>query len=117
MIGPIETFASGATRSADKAFDPEGFLSPRVLERFSEYMELHRKQADGNMRAADNWQKGMDVGRYRRSLARHYLDFWLVSRGYKPHSPDSTDTQTILCALLFNVMGLLYEELKKEEKK
>ncbi len=113
--GPVVKFDSGATRSVDKSFDPEGFLSPRVLERFSEYMELHRTQADGQLRASDNWQAGMDVGRYNRSLARHYLDYWLMSRGYAPHSPDSTDMQTVLCAVMFNVHGLLYEVLRVED--
>ena len=115
--GPVVTFKSGATRSADKTFDPEGFLNPRVLERFSEYMEIHRKQSDGKMRAADNWQKGMSIKRYRSSLMRHYFDYWLLSRGYKPHSPDSYDVETVLCAILFNVQGLLLEELRKKRGK
>ena len=58
----MRTFDSGATRDDDKEkIDPEGFLSVPALEAYFAYMHKHRKQADGSLRASDNWQKGMDL--------------------------------------------------------
>jgi hypothetical protein len=77
----MTTFGSGATRSADDdKIDPEGFLSPLVIERFCQYMHKHRKQGDGALRASDNWQKGMGQARYVKSLWRHFLDVWRIWR-------------------------------------
>lgn len=100
-------FKTGATRSAETAYDPSGFLSPRVLQVFSEYMEKHRTQADGTLRASDNWQKGMPTSRTIRSLIRHTFDIWLMSRGYKPKSKDCTTPLDALCAIYFNVGRLI----------
>jgi hypothetical protein len=102
----VERYETGATRSADKLFDPEGFISPRFLELFSEYMEKHRIQKDGQIRDSDNWQKGFDLNRVKRSLIRHMLDAWLMLRGYPPHSKDCTSLFDALCAIVFNCMVL-----------
>ena len=110
---PIRTFETGATRdtNADKP-DYEGFLSPTVLKRFGEYMHKHRKQSDGNLRASDNWQKGIPKQEYMKSGWRHFMDLWLEHRGLKSRD----GLEDALCALLFNVMGYLYEHLKEKEK-
>jgi hypothetical protein len=110
----VRTFETGATRSAegDKP-DYEGFLSPRVIIRFGEYMHKHRRQADGTLRASDNWQKGMGTKTYIKSLFRHFVTVWGLHRA----GQDETDTQEEnLCACLFNNQGMLDEILKAREK-
>ena len=111
--GVIRKFASGATRdtSIDK-YDYEGFYSPIVMERFAEYMHKHRKQSDGSLRASDNWQKGIPIDAYMKSIYRHFIDLWKEHRGYK--SKDGIEEA--LCALLFNIQGYLYEYLKTKKK-
>lgn len=102
----MRTFETGATRDSDEnKYDYEGFLSPFVLKRFAEYMHKHRIQADGTLRASDNWQKGIPREQYMKSMWRHFMDVWEAHRmGW------SDDTQEeALCALLFNVMGYMYE--------
>lgn len=57
----MRTFKTGATRNDDSNWISEGFLSPIALEKFAEYMNENRIQADGNVRDSDNWQKGIDL--------------------------------------------------------
>ena len=109
------TFDTGATRSAESTFDLEGFVNPRVLLEFGEYMERHRLQKDGQLRASDNWQKGMPSDRAMRSLSRHYLDLWLISRGYSARSEDCATKMQALCAILFNTMVLMKNEIEEQE--
>ena len=112
----VRTFKSGATRNVDhNKLDYEGFLSPMVLETYAQYMHSHRKQADGSVRASDNWQKGIDKDVYMKSMWRHFFDVWKLHRGYKAISPEDGHEITIseaLSALLFNVMGYLHEHIK-----
>ena len=108
----MRKFKSGATRDSDKdKLDLEGFYSPLVVKRFSEYMHKHRIQPDGNYRDSDNWQKGMPKDAYMKSMLRHILDVWLEHRGY-----DSRDgIEEALCGVIFNAQGYLYELLKSRK--
>lgn len=107
----MRTFNTGATRDSDDTkLDYEGFLSPFVLERYAQYMHSHRKQADGKLRDSDNWQKGIPKDAYMKSMWRHFFSVWKGHRTGKI-------PQEELCALLFNVMGLLHEELKSDTLK
>lgn len=115
-MSKMTTFESGATRSSETPFDPSGFLSPAVLAGFSRYMERHRKQADGTLRASDNWQKGMPTSRAWRSLTRHFLDAWLMSRGYQPESADCKTIEDALHAVLFNVQVILKNRIDKDDR-
>ncbi|HEV2178380.1 MAG TPA: hypothetical protein VGU20_30900 [Stellaceae bacterium] len=110
-MSEIRSFDTGATRSADNTrHDPEGFLSPLVIERFCEYMTKHRVQADGQLRASDNWQKGMPRETYMKGLWRHFLHAWTRHRGYVPNdNKAAVDLEEDLCAILFNAMGYLHE--------
>ncbi len=116
----MRKFKTGATRNVDfNKNDYEGFFSPLVIEEFGNYMHQHRKQADGTLRTSDNWQKGIPINAYIKSLLRHVLDLWYLHRGYK--RKDSSDGHNItkkeaLCAILFNVQGYLFEILKEENK-
>jgi hypothetical protein len=118
--GNLRTFASGATRdTAQNKIDPEGFLDPLVIAAFSEYMDRHRVQSDGDLRDSDNWQKGFTRAAIMKSMWRHFLDLWLLHRGRGPRSADHLTLfsergfeavkQEILCALLFNVQAYLRE--------
>jgi len=99
----MREYETGATRdTAEGKFDYEGFLAPRVLRRFAEYMHQHRVQADGQLRDSDNWQKGMPLEDYLKSGFRHFMDWWTA------HRAGRIDEEA-LCALLFNTMGYLFE--------
>jgi hypothetical protein len=101
----VRVFASGATRDLDEnKLDFEGFFSPLVMEEFAKYMHGKRKMADGSMRDSDNWQKGMGRTVYMKSMFRHFFAVW------KGHRAGEYSTEE-LCALLFNVQGLLHEVL------
>jgi len=99
-------FVTGATRdSDDDKLDYDGFLSPEVLQRYAQYMHGHRKQSDGVMRSSDNWKKGIPKDQYMKSMWRHFMSVW------DTHSKGMANNEE-LCALLFNVMGYLHENLK-----
>jgi hypothetical protein len=108
----MRAFGTGATRDQDTTkLDFEGFLSPLVLERYAEYMHSKRYLPDGSMRDSDNWQLGIPVQVYIKSLFRHFFAVWKAYRAGKLSS--STED---MCAVLFNQMGLLHEILKIEKK-
>lgn len=105
------TFDTGANRNSDEGkLDFEGFLSPTVLKAYAEYMHSNRKLEDGTLRDSDNWQKGIPVEAYMKSMYRHFFDTWSNYRGLK--TPE-TQKQN-LCGMLFNTMGMLHELLKEE---
>lgn len=107
-------FKSGATRDDDTdKLDPEGFDSPLVNKRFFQYMHSHRKQADGTLRGSDNWQTGIDKEAYVKSLVRHMEDLKLHWDGYADEAVEA-DVEAVLCAVLFNCKGLLFEILKEK---
>jgi len=111
----IRIFESGATRDSDNdKLDFEGFLSPIALERYAQYMHEHRKQSNGEMRESDNWQKGIPIEQYVKSLFRHFFDVWFLHRGWRRY--DMKDRHEItkeeaLCGVIFNAMGCLHELL------
>jgi hypothetical protein len=111
----LRTFDTGATRDSETdKLDYEGFLSPVVLHRYAEYMHTHRIQADGSLRDSDNWQKGIPLAAYMKSLWRHVMDVWGHHRGLGP-ARSVTDTSLIedaLCAVIFNASGYLHELIK-----
>ena len=107
----MREFNTGATRdNSDDKIDPEGFMSPLVELAFAEYMHAHRERADGALRDSDNWQKGIPFDQYLKSAFRHFFDVWLISRGH--HAMAREDLNSALCALKFNINGLLYEHLQ-----
>ena len=109
--GKVRTFDTGATRDRDDTkVDPEGFLSPAVLLAYCEYMHKHRVQSDGSLRDSDNWQKGIPLDAYMKSLLRHVFDLWMEHRGL----PSREGLKDALCGIIFNVQGYLFEVLKKE---
>lgn len=107
-------FKTGATRDDDNTkIDLEGFLHPLVIQRFGEYMNKHRVQADGNLRDSDNWQKGIPQDAYMKSAWRHFMDWWMEHRGFKSRE----GVEDALCAIIFNAQGYLLEVLRNKNGK
>jgi hypothetical protein len=106
QTGKARTFESGATRDTDEGkYDYEGFLHPLVIDRYAEYMHANRVQSDGELRDSDNWQKGIPKKQYMKSMFRHFMEVW------RNHRQGRYDGDA-LCALLFNVMGYMYEHMQ-----
>lgn len=115
----VRSFDTGATRSKDdNKPDYEGFLSPLVLSEYGSYMHQHRIQLDGSIRASDNWQKGIPLNQYAKSILRHVFQFHRLHRGYEVLDWDTQKLigmKEILCAIIFNCMGYLHELIKQEQ--
>lgn len=137
----IRTMDSGATRTSDKGkFNYEGFFNPGIMAVYANYLNKHRVQADGKLRDADNWQKGMPLEVYMESAIRHLIDAWAHHRGYVvckeitddkrekthyviPGNSTATglgkgftrvDPYDSLCAILFNINGYILEMIRKK---
>ncbi len=111
-IGSVRTFDTGATRDTDDGkLDFEGFFAPSVMIRFAEFMHENRIQSDGELRDSDNWQKGIPRDQYMKSMFRHFMEVWGNHRSLALGKNDYADgvQETALCALMFNVMGYLFE--------
>ena len=116
QAGKIRVFETGATRDAnDGKHEYSGFNSPLVEKRFAEYMTGHRKQSDGSVRSSSNWKKGIPIEVYLQSAHRHFIDLWLHLDGYAGEANES-DIESVLCALRFNVNGMLHEIIKKRQR-
>lgn len=118
----VRQFGTGATRDLDaNKLDFEGFLSPLVLERYAEHMHKARKMPDGSMRESDNWQLGIPVVAYMKSLFRHFFSVWKLHRGLPVTEVVRGETivkdlETELCAVIFNASGMLHEVLKTKPR-
>ena len=109
--GIIRKFNTGATRdTAEDKLDYDGFLSPLAVRRFAEYMHKNRLQTDGSLRDSDNWQKGIPQDVYMKSMWRHFMSVWEGHRGLSNNQIED------LCALMFNVQGMLHELLVNQKK-
>ncbi len=116
----VRKFETGATRDTENGKpDYEGFLSPDVLELYGAYMHKHRKQLDGQLRDSDNWQKGIPVAAYMKSMWRHFFAVWRLHRGLRTVDEKGAvvTMEDALMATLFNVMGYTFEWLKKKQEK
>jgi len=114
-VGPdsakMRQFETGATRNLDASKpDYEGFLSPLAIQAFGRYMNKNRTQADGSIRASDNWQKGIPLESYVKSLFRHFMNLWLHHRGYGYLASESLEDA--LGGLQFNINGYVHEREK-----
>jgi len=105
-------FDTGANRNDDTdKLDFEGFIDPKVLIRFAAYMHKHRRLEDGTLRDSDNWQKGIPKEAYIKSGLRHVMDWWMEHRG----NTSREGLQDALCAVIFNAMGYLREDLNNKD--
>lgn len=105
----MRVFEGGATRQSDEGkLHYKGFLSPRALRKYAEYMESHRVQADGNTRDPDNWKKGIPLDAYEDSFIRHVFEWWeLIEVGNREEAKEITP------ALFFNIQGWMHEMEKR----
>src|SRR5229473_4576782 len=109
---PVTTFETGARRDSDfDKLDFESFEHPLVIERFAVYMNRHRTMANGQTRDADDWQLGIPIWRYVKSLVRHVTEVRKWHRGLAVAAP--FDIEEVLCAVIFNAHGLLFEILRR----
>lgn len=112
-MAEVRQFDTGATRDTDNGkLDYEGFISAPVWERFARYMHTNRTLPDGSLRDSDNWQKGIPTDAYMKSGFRHFMDWWLLHRGYSARP--GVDLEEALCAVIFNAQGYLHEILKAQ---
>lgn len=121
----VQKFDTGATRSADVGkLDYEGFMSFPAIEEFGEYMNRHRIQPDGSVRDSDNWQRGIPISSYVKSLVRHALELWGLHRGHVsarlrreyPLADIVFLKRETACACWFNVQGFLHETLRQDRQ-
>jgi hypothetical protein len=111
--GVMRTYSTGATRDTSEGKPVHWrFSSALVEKRYGEYMHAKRVQSDGNIRAGDNWKHGIPVEDYFDSLSRHISDLKLIKEGFPGEAADH-DLETVLCAIKFNVDGMLHEILKE----
>jgi len=104
-------FPSGAYRDGQEGkLDYEGHISPLALQAYAEYMHNARYRPDGTVRESDNWQLGIPISSYVKSLLRHVMDVWLWQRGGNNEEP----IKAALCGTIFNAMGMLHELVKEE---
>lgn len=138
-MSKIRTFENGATRDTeDGKLDFDGFFSPLSMFAYAEYLHGHRIQPDGTVRDSDNWQKGIPLKVYAKSLWRHQMDFWALHRGYfvykermngserthirineitnLPKGWRQVTKEESLCGIIFNSNGYLHEQIKKAQK-
>jgi hypothetical protein len=107
----MRSFETGATRDTDIGKpDYAGYLSPLVIEEFGRYMLKHTKQPDGTYRKSDNWKLGISQEAYFKSGFRHFFDWWTEYELGRSRE----GLKDAICGLLFNAMGYLHEELKKD---
>jgi len=110
----VREFETGATRDVETGkYDYEGFLSPLAIEAFGAYMHKNRHLRDGSLRDSDNWQKGIPIPVYMKSLWRHVQTLWKAHRGWGGTDEDRIEA---LCAVIFNAQGYLHELLKAKLK-
>lgn len=107
----MREFETGATRDSSHGKpDYEGYLSPLVLAAFGEYMLRHQETANGP-RESDDWQRGIPMDVYMKSLLRHVFALWALHRGEE----SSETVEDSACAILFNTQGYLLEHLKQKK--
>lgn len=112
----VRKFEGGATRDTiEGKLSYVKALCPNVLRCYMEYLGRHRLQSDGNMREWDNWKQGMPQEVYLDGLGRHFWNVWLLLCSYEAYDNHGAVTlEDSLCGVIFNAMGILYEELSKD---
>ena len=111
----MREFVSGATRNTlENKLSYMRALSPAVLRRYVQYLAKHRQTANG-LRDFDNWKRGIPPNTYCDSLLRHTFDAWLMLFGCEP-SDKSYDLEDLLCAIIFNAQGWLFELIHNETR-
>jgi hypothetical protein len=109
MTEPMRVFDTGASRTKGDKLSYARALSVQVLERYMQYLRLHRELPDGNKREFDNWKLGIPKENYIDSLMRHTVD--TVRKFHDLSVPEDASLEDLCCAVIFNASGLLFELL------
>ena len=105
MTDPVK-FETGALRD-----NPEGkedyteTISWTAMKRYAQFM-TKKKERYG----AGNFKKGIPIDWYEQSLLRHVQKY--MANKYEGGDVEKDDDH--LCAILFNVFGIMHEELRKK---
>ena len=93
----MREFETGGTRdTANGKIHYYGFQHPLCDFSFGQYMLCHQVQADGKIRAADNWWYGWEKSISLDSLARHVEDLKLIHAGYYVYKFRAIDGETTI---------------------
>lgn len=112
----VRKFSTGATRDTDvRKLKYRDFFSAAVLKRRAEYMDKHRVQPDGALREANNWKKGIPEEAYSDSLIRHVQEYAQIVTNEFDGDVQPGQLEELLCAIMFNAEGHLFEILKAKQ--
>lgn len=101
-------FDSGAIRdSEDGKEDYTETISWTAMKRYAQYM-TGKKKTYGE----GNFKKGMPIDAYERSLIRHLQKY--MANKYEGGTCEKEGYH--LCAMLFNIFGIIHEEEKLKFK-
>ena len=98
--GKRETFPSGAVRDTTEGKIRWDLLPMEALKRVATHYTNGAKKYEAN-----NWRKGISTERFIESAFRHWAEY-LLGKKDEDH----------LSAVVFNVLGIIYNEEKGEEK-
>jgi len=98
--GKREVFPSGAVRDTTEGKIRWDLLPMEALKRVAQHYTNGAKKYEAN-----NWKKGISTERFKESAFRHWAEYLL----------GETD-EDHLSAVVFNVLGIIYNEEKGEEK-
>lgn len=104
----ITTFDTGAIRdSQDGKEDYIETISWTAFRRYAQYMTGKKKKY-----GAGNFKKGIPVDSYEASLVRHVQKY--LANKYENQGIEKEEDH--LSAILFNVFGIMHEELKQIDR-
>lgn len=107
----VRKFDSGAIRDNDSTKeDYVETISWTALKRHAQYMTGKKKKY-----GAGNFKKGIPIESYEQSLVRHLQKY--MENKYEGGTVETREDH--LCAMLFNICGIIHEEerAKKNETK
>ena len=97
-------FSTGAVRDGSPKPNYLSYLHPTVLRRYGVHMKkAEKKYGEGN------WKKGFPKMVYLQSLMRHLITLWAQEVG-----TERKTEQDHAAAILFNIIGFIYEEERKD---
>lgn len=103
----IRKFESGAVRGSGGKLDFPEYFSPYLIFRYAEHM---RKNAETY--GPGNWKRKIPENEYFKSLCRHFFMIFMEKTEGIVLEPSSDH----LASLIFNIQGLMHEEMKEKIK-
>lgn len=104
IIKGMKHFLSGAVRDSDDTKeDYVETISWTAFKRYAQYMTSKKKKY-----GAGNFKKGIPIESYEQSLVRHIQKYF----ANKYENGQTEKEEDNLSAILFNVFGIIHEELK-----